>query len=361
MHQEPRNDAIPDIDWNVYCEKLVKHLQVCSKARIFRHYDTVVLGNTQLSGGLADASIIRPVAGSKIGVALKMDGNPHVCKVDAREGARRAVAETVRNIVAVGTTPKALTDCLNFGNPAKPEHYRDFTESVEGLGEAARTITQLDNNEPIPYVSGNVSLYNESASGQRIDPSPIVMGIGITPNADVFCTPWLKKEGSVLVLVGSPLPGLGGSVFSQITNINHDLAYLNCEDVKKECKAVLECIQKQEILSCHDISDGGLCAALLEMYFLHPDKGLGIDVVLSEDDLATFLCSESGGFIVEVETKHVDTVTKKLSSQNIYYKKIGSTSENQTLTIKNQGKEVINKDLHKLKALWENAFHEVWQ
>lgn len=354
------NDSLPQVNWDEYVQKLVSHLQVCSKARIYRHYDTVVLGNTQLSGGQADAAIIRPIAGSKIGVAVKMDGNPFVCKVDAREGTRRAVAETVRNIVAVGTTPRALTDCLNFGNPTKPEHYRDFTESIEGLGEAARVITQLKNNEAIPYVSGNVSLYNESASGQRIDPSPIVMGVGITENADVYCTPWLKKEHTALLLIGKPLPGLGGSVFSQISNIKHDLTPINCEDVKKECLSVLKLIEQGEIFSCHDISDGGLLAALCEMSFLNLNRVLGLHLNLHENDLVTFLCSESGGFVIEVDQDKQDSIIKLLVSQNVAVKKIGLSTNDKYITMTNNGNHVFTQDLLQLKSTWESALSGVW-
>ncbi|MCA9750587.1 MAG: phosphoribosylformylglycinamidine synthase subunit PurL, partial [Gemmatimonadetes bacterium] len=185
---DPRERAREDVSWNGDTQKLrtlalevLASPNIASKRELYSHYDQEVRGETYFRPGEADAGVSLPVPGAPIGVALAADGNPRYGELDAWCGGATAIAESVRNVVCVGARPRALTDCLNFGNPEKPEVYRDFVDAVRGLSDAARGIGTLELDEPeaLPFVSGNVSLYNESSTGRAVPPSPIVCCLGV--------------------------------------------------------------------------------------------------------------------------------------------------------------------------------------
>jgi phosphoribosylformylglycinamidine synthase len=145
---------------------------------ILRYYDTEVQARMAVRAGEADASVLVPVPGAPFGAAITVDGNPWYVAADPYWGAAHVVYEALRNLVAVGARPIALTDCLNFGNPEDPEVFDEFVRSVRGLGDAARALGP-DGVTPVPIVSGNVSFYNESSTGRSIEPSPIVAALGV--------------------------------------------------------------------------------------------------------------------------------------------------------------------------------------
>ena len=148
-------------------ERVLAHPDVCSREPLYRRYDSVVRGCTVLPRGAGDAGVLAPVPGSALGVALSVAGNPRMSRIDPHLAAEHAVYEAVRKVVAVGARPIGLTDCLNFGNPRNVEHYSELVAAIDGLRHAARAFGT-------PFVSGNVSLYNESSNGRAIPASPIV-------------------------------------------------------------------------------------------------------------------------------------------------------------------------------------------
>src|SRR5207247_3240196 len=158
---------------------LLSSLNLCSREYLFRHYDSEVQGRTWLRPGEGDATVFQPDPRHPLGVALGLGGNPFWCASDPELGGRHAVAEAARNVACAGGRPWALTDCLNFGDPEDPEVMGDFESTLEGLAVAAEALGGLAaRGQPLPFVSGNVSLYNQ-AGARAIPPSPIVMCAGV--------------------------------------------------------------------------------------------------------------------------------------------------------------------------------------
>jgi phosphoribosylformylglycinamidine synthase II len=178
----------------VALDEALSSLDACSREPLYVHYDSVVRGCTVIPRGYADAGVIAPIPGSPLGVALAVAGNPELGAVEPRRAAEEAVYEAVRKVVAVGARPIGLTDCLNFGNPERHEHYAEFVAAVDGLEYAARELG-------LPFVSGNVSFYNETSAGEAIPASAIVACVGRLEDVDSAVTPSLKEPGSRLVFV----------------------------------------------------------------------------------------------------------------------------------------------------------------
>ena len=183
-------------------ERVLAHPDVCSREPLYRHYDAVVRGRTVIPRGAAGAGVIAPVPGSPLGVALAVAGNPRYSHIDVRLAAEHAVYEAVRKVVATGARAIGLTDCLNFGNPRKIDHYNELVAAIEGLARASERFGT-------PFVSGNVSLYNESANGRAIPASPIVSCVGAFSDIDTVVTMPLKQAGSVFYLIGATASGAG--------------------------------------------------------------------------------------------------------------------------------------------------------
>ena len=173
---------------------VLAHRDVCSRAPIYRRYDGVVRGCTAIPPGYADAGVLVPVPGAPLAMALGLGGNPRYGKIDPRRAAELAVIEAIANVTAVGATPAGLTDCLNFGDPTVPEHMGAFVAAVDGLAEAANALG-------VPFVSGNVSLYNRSSSGNHVAPSPIVACVGTIADVANTVTMALKRAGSPIAFV----------------------------------------------------------------------------------------------------------------------------------------------------------------
>ncbi|MGZ5849687.1 MAG: phosphoribosylformylglycinamidine synthase subunit PurL, partial [Methyloceanibacter sp.] len=187
-------------------EALMGSAALSSRRWIWQQYDHMVMADTvQRPGG--DAGVVR-VHGTSKGLAISCDVTPRYCAADAFEGAKQAVAECWRNLTAVGADPLAITDCLNFGNPERPEIMGEFVGAIEGIAEACTTLA-------FPVVSGNVSLYNET-NGVAIPPTPAVGGIGLIPDIAKMTTPTLKNEGDVLILLGAATGHLGQSLYQEL-------------------------------------------------------------------------------------------------------------------------------------------------
>jgi phosphoribosylformylglycinamidine synthase subunit PurL len=263
--QEPN---LPEpADYNKELLKVLKHPNVASRASVFKHYDSMVQGNTIIGPGLADAALLAPIPGHSAGVALSVDSNPRYSRISPYHGAVNAVAEAMRNVAAIGAVPYGLTDCLNYGNPEKPEQFHDFVEGVTGITDAARNIWLKGYaGKPVPFVSGNVSFYNESASGASIDPSAIVACVGVMHDYSKAITMQLKSKHSALFLVGLRQDELGGSVYYDLHNeLGKNVPIVHFVHERNNLYAITDAIDQRLLLSCHDISDGGMATALAEM------------------------------------------------------------------------------------------------
>jgi phosphoribosylformylglycinamidine synthase subunit PurL len=238
-------------------EKLLGSPDLCSKRWVWEQYDHVILGNTvQRPGG--DAAVIRINEGPKA-LALTADVTPRYCEADPFEGGKQAVAEAWRNLSAVGARPLALTDNLNFGNPERPEIMGQFVGCVRGIGEACRALD-------FPVVSGNVSLYNET-NGRAILPTPTIGGVGLLDDFSKSMTMAFKSEGEAILIVGETSGWLGQSVYLRDICGREEGAPppIDLADERKHGDFVRALIRDSLITAAHDVSDGGILVAVVEM------------------------------------------------------------------------------------------------
>ncbi|GGJ09818.1 phosphoribosylformylglycinamidine synthase subunit PurL [Alicyclobacillus cellulosilyticus] len=301
--------------------RLLAHPSVADKRWIYRQYDTSVRASTYVGPG-GDAAVVL-VPGTARAVALVTDGNGRYTALNPRRGGAIAVAEAARNLACTGAKPLAITDCLNFGNPEKPEVMWQFAEAVAGMSEACRVLDT-------PVVSGNVSFYNES-HGQDIFPTPIVGAVGVvedlrhvTPNA-------FQHAGSAIVLLGAPDTALDGSLFWQLAagRPAGDAPRLHLDAERALCDLLLQLIRRGLIRAAHDVSEGGFAVALAEMCI---GQGIGAAVSLgrsgAESPLARagWLFSEAQGrVIVEMAPADVAAVIAAAEAAGVPAQAVGTT------------------------------------
>jgi phosphoribosylformylglycinamidine synthase len=256
--------------------RLLASPNITSKRAVFRQYDQSVLSNTVLEAG-ADAAVLR-IKGTSRGIAVTTDGNGRYCHIDPYLGGAIAVAEAARNVVCVGAAPVAVTDCLNFGNPERPDVYFQMQSVIHGIAEACRALAT-------PVISGNVSLYNET--GERsVYPTPVIGMLGILEDVTRYCRPAFKVAGDEVFLLGAPIEqpvqALGGSEYLKTEHgiIGGRLA-LDLQLEERVQRATLGAIRQGIVGSAHDCSDGGLAVALAEMCLASTGgvdrRGLGLD------------------------------------------------------------------------------------
>ena len=349
-------------NYNNVLLSVLKHPNVASKAKAYRHYDTSVMGNAVIESGYADAGVIKAVDGSSFGVALKTDCNPRYCRIDPYWGAVNAVAESMRNVAAVGATPSALTDCLNYGNPEVPEAFYDFYEGVRGIADAAKNLYYKGSRSAVPFISGNVSFYNQSATGKSIDPSPIIACIGIMKDYSKAITMKIKKKDSILFMIGERLDELGGSVYYGINDeLGAVIPIIDFEKERNVIYAVIDAISSGLLLSCHDISDGGFATTISEMILGGDANGeIGAEINLDFTNLRADkgLFSETSGFVFEVEDKNIEKLRALFKFYKISLIELGKTTKEKNLIITNNNKKIINLPIEKLKGAWTTGFVE---
>jgi len=339
--------------------KILKSPNVSSREAVYRFYDTEVQGNAVIRPGEADAGVIAPLEeeGSMVGVALATDGNPVYGLIDPYWGGATAVAEAMRNVVAVGATPSGLTDCLNYGNPEKKGAFWEFVEGVRGVSEASSNLWLKGYPEtPVPIVSGNVSFYNESAAGKAVAPSPIIACIGIIEDYSLAITMRFKEAGNRIYLAGQRYDELGGSEYYRriLGELGKNVPNVRYKEERNTMYAVLDCIQKGCLKSAHDISGGGLAVTLAEMAVC---GGLGaeIDLERMESDLREDkkLFSESGGFVMEVPVEASSDVEKVFRSHGLRIFHIGDVSEERYFTVGAGKKEIFRLSLSAMEEAWK--------
>ena len=241
--------------------KLIACPDLANRRWIFEQYDSQVGADTlQKSGG--DAAVVR-IHGTDKALAMSTDCSPRYCFADPYEGGKQAVAETFRNICAVGATPLAITNCLNFANPQRPEIMRQIVGCLEGMGDACRALDY-------PIVSGNVSLYNESKAtggGSAILPTPAIGGVGLMLDHEKMATVPFKAAGETIFVIGQSNGHLGQSLWLRELHGREDGAPppVNLEAERRHGEFVRELIADGKVTAVHDVSDGGLLVALAEM------------------------------------------------------------------------------------------------
>ncbi|HET9030767.1 MAG TPA: phosphoribosylformylglycinamidine synthase subunit PurL [Candidatus Aquilonibacter sp.] len=338
-------------------ERVLSHRDVASREPLYRRYDSVVRGATVLPRGAGDAGVLAPVFGAPLGVALSVAGNPRYGRLNARAAGEHAVYEAVRKSVAVGARPIGLTDCLNFGNPRNPAHLGQFVASIEGLARAAGAFGT-------PFVSGNVSLYNESAGGNAVPASPIIACVGALTDVSTVVSTSLKQAGSVLYFIGTPQSALGGSVVIDVLG-RHDprLPAIDYDTVVPQHDMLLAAASANVLRAMHSIGNGGLLVALCEMAFPTLRRGIKPIGVQVDDpwqwthgsvgDIEAFF-GESGGFIVEVAAEDVEAF-EGIADDIEGVHEIGVTIDQAVLAVDDEA-----FDLHRLRDMWMKPLREVY-
>lgn len=247
---------------------------ICHKGWVFEQYDSMVRTNTAVGPG-SDAAVLRLRKTNKA-LAMVTDCNGRYCYLNPRLGAQSAVAEAARNIVCSGGQPLAVTNCLNFGNPYKPEIYYGFAQAVAGMGEACRVFDT-------PVTGGNVSFYNEDPQ-RAVFPTPTIGMVGLIPDVAHITTQWFKSEGDVIFLLGENKEHLGASeylhTFFGLTK--GEAPPLDMQFEKKLQDALLAAITRGWVRSAHDCSDGGLGVALAECCISNREQQIGAVITLND-------------------------------------------------------------------------------
>ena len=346
-------------NYNQVLLDILSHENMASRQPIFEQYDKQVQGRIHTETGLADSGVMAPFNSEKypeeirnVGIALSTDHNPRYGLIDPYWGGINAVVESMRNVASVGATPHALSDCLCFGNPEKPHQMWEFVESVRGVADACNAITLKDNpNHATPIIAGNVSFYNESKGG-AIPPSPILSCLGRFKDVNKAVPAHFQKLNSVVLMIGERKNELGGSVYySLYDEMGANVPKPNLEEVKNQIFALTDCIDGGLVLSCHDISDGGVASALAEMTF---GNDIGCDINIDSNLLnEKLLWSETGGFILEISLENVDGIKIIFSHVELDVYEIGKTIGN-LIQINN----VVGLTVNKAKEAWTNGLRE---
>ena len=299
--------------------KVFSSLNIVSRRWVYEQYDTMVRTNTTVYPG-GDAAVVR-IKGTNKAIAAKTDGNGRYVYLNPRRGAQIAVAESARNCVATGGDPLAVTNCLNFGNPYKPEMFYLFREAVAGMGDACRVFDT-------PVTGGNVSFYNESPES-AVFPTPTIGMVGLIEDMAHVTPAYFRQEGDLIYLIGETKAEIGGSEFLKeyYDLVTGDCPSLDLELEKRTQQMVLGAIRSGLLQSAHDLSDGGLAVALAESCIVNREKPLGAVVSISYDELRPewFLFSESQSrFLVTVKPEKKAEFDALTVSQSIAANEIGN-------------------------------------
>ena len=345
-------------NYNDLLMRLLAHENIASRACVYETFDKQVQGRTVLEAGSADAGVLQPFNDDsypaeirQTGIALALDHNPRINQIDAYWGAVNAVLEAARNVVAVGATPVALTDCLCFGNPEKPDQFYAFVESIRGIRDACAAIRLYAQREStLPIIAGNVSLYNESRQGKSIPPSPMISCLGVLPDVQKAITYSLKSAHSILILIGERLDECGGSIYYEL----HDALGEKCPKpdlatISSTLHAIHTSIASGLVLAAHDISEGGLAVALAEMCFTNQ---IGVKATLHGDlRIDKQLFSETGGFILEIARDKLKAFRQVLFDYQVSHSVLGET----TISPRIQINAVIDVAVSEAHAAWQNG------
>ncbi|MCH8127230.1 phosphoribosylformylglycinamidine synthase subunit PurL [candidate division KSB1 bacterium] len=268
-------------DLNVVLQKLLANPNIASKSWVYEQYDTMVRTNSVILPG-SDAAVIRIKSTNKA-LAMTTDCNGRYVYLNPRRGAQIAVAEAARNVVCTGAKPLAVTNCLNFGNPYKPESFWQFKEAVLGMGEACRVFET-------PVTGGNVSFYNESPDG-AIYPTPVIGMIGLLEDIDHVTPSSFQEEGDAIYILGKTFGEIGGSEYLStfFDLVKGDVPNLDLNFEKRLQQFLLEVIQSGMIQSAHDTSEGGLAVALAECCIINRTNPLGASIQLEMDGRPDFI------------------------------------------------------------------------
>lgn len=326
---------------------LLQSPNIASKEWVYRQYDHQVMTNSSVLPGDGDAAVLR-IKGRSKGAAFTTDCNGRLVYLDPYQGGMQAVCEAARNLACVGARPLALTNCLNFGNPEKPQVYWQMQNAIKGMAEAARALNT-------PVVSGNVSLYNESAD-RAIFPTPVVGMVGLMPDIEQRRGMALKDEGDLIVLLGGLCEELGGSEHLYLAYGLEKGAVppVDLEMEKNLIELLLELSEKQTLASCHDISEGGLAVALAESA-IQGKRGFKVNLDQPVSRWDGLLFSEGPGrVVVSLKPDKLDLLLEQAAAFSVACLQLGRV-EGTRLIYQGNGKELMAINLDQAETAWGEA------
>jgi len=333
--------------------RLMSAPDVASKRWIYRQYDHMVRTNTIAPAGIG-AGVVR-VKGTSRALAFSVDGNGRYCYLDPYQGAMLAVAESARNVACAGGVPIGATNCLNFGNPERPEIMWQFARVVAGIGEACRALD-------VPITGGNVSLYNET-DGEAILPTPVIGVVGLLENAEQTVGRCFQEADSVVMLLGDSRLSLGGSEYLKVV---HGLVRgaPPILDLKTECalqRVLVELVAAGVLLSAHDCSDGGLAVTLAECSV--DTEGIGCDVAIPTDAdgiISTLFGEGASRVVVSARKNDVGRVTEVAAAAAVPCLTLGR-SGGKRIRIAIGGKDVIDAPLDEVAQAWSTGLSRYFE
>jgi len=354
QEMEPAVSRLPSLDYGAALLRLLASPNISSKHWVYEQYDTMVRTNTAVLPG-ADAAVIR-VKETRRAIAMCLDGNGRYVAVNAKEGAKLTVAESARNVVCVGAKPIAVTNCLNFASPERPEVMRSFSDVIDGITEACEAFET-------PVVSGNVSFYNET-EGKTILPTPVIGMIGLIEDTRKIITQGFKDEGDIIALLGVTKNDLSVSEFAHtILGIStHDMIANGClpeldfQLEKRVQETVLKLANAQLLKSAHDCSDGGLAVAIAECCFSSLGRdAVGATIRLDSNELPTetLLFGETASrIVISFAADGVEKVLELVGT--CPFQTIGNVT-GQALRIDVDALPVISTPVSELESVWNGS------
>ena len=330
--------------------KVLTSPTITSKRWIFEQYDYMVRTNTMFIP-LNDSAVLNIKRTNK-GIAITSNCNSRYCYLDPREGTKIAVAESARNLACSGALPLAITDCLNFGNPEKPEIMWQFKESIEGMKEACLKLNT-------PVVSGNVSFYNET-EGESVYPTPTIGMVGLIKDLDKTVNQWFKSEGDLIAILGDTYDETDGSEYQKLFNgnISGMPPKIDLDQESNLIKTLIELANKSIINSAHDLSEGGIAVALAECCF-SKNKNFGFIVNLDNINvkklnIPVLLFSESQSrCIVSINKNNLQKLKDITSENSINLKLIGVVGGNKMII-----ENILDLRVEDVYQQWDKAFEE---
>ena len=352
------SEVLPEnIDYNDLILKILSHENVASRAAIYESYDKNVQGRVVNERGKTNAGVVAPFDSKKFPKEIKNDcfsaalaHNPSIGKVDPYLVAQHAVLEACAKTVSVGSSPLALTDCLCFGNPEKPEQMWQFSQSCIAIREAC-DLLHFNGTDNLPIVAGNVSFYNQSGD-QSIPASPMIGCFGKVSKEKILTNGFVGSDSNLYLLGENPL-FIGGSVAANVLNTkNTKIEKFDVQKYSNMLNSVLEANAASLLNSCSYVGLGGLATALFKMSFIND---IGCDIKDQKDK--NLLFSENLSFVVEVSEKNSSSFEAVLNEKGCKYKQIGKTNDSNKIVVKN----FIDLDIAQAKKTWDSALRKKLQ
>jgi phosphoribosylformylglycinamidine synthase subunit PurL len=316
---------------------------VASKRWVFRQYDSLVQSNT-VAGPGGDAAILR-IKGSRRGLALTVDSNPRSCAIDPYLGAVATVCEAARNIACTGARPAGITNCLNYGNPERPEIMWQFIRGVEGLRDAATAFE-------VPVISGNVSFYNETA-GRAIPPTPTIAVVGVLDDVARRVEHRFEAPGDLVLMVRTARPALAASEYAALFGSHDTLSSIDLGRERRLVEGLIEAATRGLLRSAHDVADGGLVVALCEACFT-PETKLGAEIEIPDKSAADLFGEGPSTVILSAAADQLPMIRDVFASLEVA--ELGCVTASGRLVIRTPaGENLLDQNLADLKQIHDDG------